>query len=55
MHSDAQSNDPVPPSIVTPDKVETRIGTLDFQDGLPSKETFGKVYDTLDFPHAVRT
>jgi hypothetical protein len=52
--ADAQSNDPVPSSIVTPDKVETRIGTLDFQDGLPSKETLGKVYDNLDFSHAVR-
>jgi len=51
---DAQPNDPVPPSITTPDNVETRIGTLNFQDGLPSKETLGKVYDNLDFSHAVR-
>ncbi|HMH99714.1 MAG TPA: hypothetical protein VK577_24545 [Bradyrhizobium sp.] len=26
----------IPPQITTPDKVETRIGTLDFKDGLPS-------------------
>jgi hypothetical protein len=39
-------------SISTPDKVETRIGTLDFKDGMPSKETIAKVYDNLDFTHA---
>jgi hypothetical protein len=42
----------IPPQITTPDKVETRIGTLDFKDGVPSKETTGKVYDNLDFTHA---
>jgi Protein of unknown function (DUF1254) len=40
---------PVPPSITTPDKVETRVGTLEFNDGAPSVETAEKVYDTLDF------
>lgn len=50
----AQSGGPLPPSIVTPDRVETRIGTLDFQDGLPSKESLNKVYDNLDFSHALR-
>jgi len=39
-------------SISTPAKVETRIGTLDFKDGMPSKETIAKVYDNLDFTHA---
>src|SRR4029450_5083126 len=39
-------------SISTPDKVETRIGTLDFKDGMPSQETIAKVYDNLDFTHA---
>jgi len=38
-------------SISTPDKVETRIGTLDFKDGMPSKDTVDKVYDNLDFTH----
>jgi hypothetical protein len=38
-------------SISTPDRVETRIGTLDFKDGMPSKETIDKVYDNLDFTH----
>lgn len=38
----------IPASIMTPDKVETSIGTLDFYDGLPSKETTQKVFDNLD-------
>ena len=42
----------IPPSITTPDKVETRIGTLEFKDGAPSKDTLDKVYDNLDFTHA---
>jgi hypothetical protein len=29
----------VPPSITTPDSVETRIGTLKFFDGLPDDAT----------------
>ena len=39
----------IPPSIITPDKVETRIGTLEFQDGAPTVETAEKVRDALDF------
>jgi len=52
--SHAQATAGVPPSITTPDKVETRIGTLDFKDGLPSKATLDKVYDNLDFTYAYR-
>jgi hypothetical protein len=48
----AQSNDGIPPSLVTPDKVETRIGTLEFKDGAPSKDTVAKIYDNIDFTHA---
>jgi len=50
----SQSGDSVPPSIVTPDVVETRLGTLDFRDGMPSQQTLDKVHDHLDFSHAVR-
>jgi hypothetical protein len=50
----AQATAGVPPSITTPDKVESRIGTLDFKDGLPSKATLDKVYDNLDFTYAYR-
>src|SRR4029453_15344575 len=48
----AQSAPKIPPEITTPDRVETRIGTLDFKDGMPSKETIDKVYENLDFTHA---
>jgi hypothetical protein len=41
-----------PAPITTPDKLQTRLGTLEFKDGAPSKETVEKVYDNLDFMHA---
>jgi hypothetical protein len=50
----AQPRDPIPPSVMTPNKVESRIGTLEFTDGAPSKQTLEKVFDNLDFMHAVR-
>jgi hypothetical protein len=43
----------VPPSITTPDNVQTRIGTLKFSDGLPDADTVQKVYDQLDFGRGV--
>lgn len=43
----------IPPGILTPDSVETRIGTLKFSDGLPDGDTAQKVYDYLDFHRAV--
>jgi|SRR5215467_16024602 len=39
----------IPPSITTPDTVQTRIGTLKFFDGLPDAETVRKAYDQVDF------
>ena len=48
----AQTTPAIPAAITTPDKMETRIGTLDFKDGVPSKETIAKVYDNLEFTHA---
>jgi hypothetical protein len=42
-------NNEIPEQIMTPDTVETRIGTLEFFDGFPTKETARKVYDNLDF------
>ena len=44
----------IPPSITTPDKVETRIGTLKFFDGFPDRATVEKVYDNLDFQRGVQ-
>jgi len=40
-------------SLSAPDSVETRIGTLEFKDGVPTDETASKVYDTLDFTRAL--
>ncbi len=42
----------IPPSLVTPDKVDTQIGTMEFKDGAPSAATVDKVYDNLDRTHA---
>lgn len=44
---------PTPESIITPEKVETRLGTLKFVDGFPDKATAGKLYDNLDFMRGV--
>ncbi|MEE4108762.1 MAG: hypothetical protein V2I24_05405 [Halieaceae bacterium] len=46
--------EPIPPSILTPDRVETRLGSLEFFDGYPSAETVDAVYDNLDFQRGVR-
>jgi hypothetical protein len=48
----AQTTAEVPPSIATPDKVDSRLGTLEFNDGAPSAATAEKIYDNLDFTHA---
>ncbi len=42
----------IPEGILTPDKVETSIGTLNFTDGVPSRETADKVYDFMDTSRA---
>lgn len=51
----AQDYQPPPASITTPDRVETRIGTLEFDRGAPTKETVEKAFDNLDFTYAFRT
>ena len=40
-------------SISAPEQLETRLGTLEFVDGVPSGEAAEKVYDHLDFVHAL--
>ena len=40
-------------SISTPDRLETRLGMLEFVDGVPTRETAETVYDHLDFAHAL--
>jgi hypothetical protein len=44
----------IPEGIATPDRVETRLGTLRFFDGVPDEETTQKLYDSLDFQRAVQ-
>jgi hypothetical protein len=41
----------IPPGITTPDEIKTRLGDLNFFDGVPDKETVQKVYNFLDFQH----
>ncbi len=40
-------------SIGAPERLETRLGTLGFVDGVPSSETTETVYEHLDFVHAL--
>lgn len=44
----------IPPGVASPDKVETRLGTLNFFDGFPDKASVEKLYDNLDFQRAVQ-
>ena len=44
----------MPPGIASPEKVETRLGTLNFSDGFPDKVTAEKLFDNLDFQRAVQ-
>ena len=43
----------IPASIIMPDKIETRIGTLEFFDGFPTDATVKKAYDFLDIQRGV--
>ncbi len=41
-------NNTIPEQILTPNSVQTRIGTLEFVDGVPTVETTRRAYDNLD-------
>ena len=43
----------IPASLTTPDRVESRLGALNFKDGIPDKATAQKLFDELDYVHAV--
>ena len=43
----------VPVKILTPNTVDTRIGDLEFYDGMPTNESLDKIYDNLDFMRGV--
>ncbi|MGB5242792.1 MAG: DUF1254 domain-containing protein, partial [Lutimonas sp.] len=45
---------PLPESILTPDKIESPIGTLEFFDGIPNRKTIDAVYDYVDRARAVQ-
>ena len=45
---------PIPPAVYSPDKVEARLGTLNFFDGFPDRVTAEKLLDNLDFQRAVQ-
>jgi len=53
LPSQAQVSEATVRSLSAPTTVETRIGTLEFNDGVPSAETARAVYDTLDFTRAL--
>jgi hypothetical protein len=40
----------IPEDVTTPDRVDTRIGTLEFFDGFPTEATAQKCFDKLHFP-----
>lgn len=44
----------IPEGIATPDKLDTRIGTLTSFDGVPDAKTTQIVYDNLDFQRATQ-
>lgn len=43
----------IPASIIMPEKIQTRLGTLEFFDGFPKEGTVQKAYDFLDFQRGV--
>lgn len=43
----------IPSDVLTPDTVQTRLGTLKFVDGVPTAETTRLAYDNLDFLRGV--
>lgn len=46
-------NTPIPSAIMTSDVVETRLGRLEFDDGVPSQSTAELLWDHLDFLRGV--
>jgi hypothetical protein len=49
----AETYPPIPPSLTTPDQVETSIGTMKFRDGIPDQATADRLYDQLDLQRGV--
>ncbi|MGY4857286.1 DUF1254 domain-containing protein [Cryobacterium sp. AP23] len=53
MSSQTQISPDTPASLTTPDRIESRLGTLEFDDGAPSDATADLLYEHLDFLHGV--
>jgi hypothetical protein len=53
-HAETREYKDVPEGIFTPDKLETSIGTMKFEYGVPTKETVKKAYDELDKQRATQ-
>jgi hypothetical protein len=51
----ANYNTSIPKSIMTNDRVDSSIGTLEFNDGVPNAITTQKLYDNLDTLRATET
>lgn len=45
---------PMPPGVVVPDSVDTRLGPLRFLGGVPDQASTDRIYDNLDFQRAVQ-
>jgi hypothetical protein len=45
----------IPENVLMPDQVETRLGTLEFFDGVPTAETAQLIWDNQDFSRAVES
>jgi hypothetical protein len=48
----AQGSSEIRAELVTADRVDTCIGSLEFKDGVPSMQTVDKVHDKLHFTDA---
>jgi hypothetical protein len=46
-------NTKIPESIMTPNDLETRIGTFEYFDGIPTPETAAAIYNHLDYIRGV--
>ena len=46
-------NNKIPESILTPDEIKTKVGTLKFFDGIPTKETASLLFENLDLNRGV--
>lgn len=53
MGQDWKTN--IPDYLTTPDNIESKIGTLRFNDGYPTRETAAMIRDELDYLHGVES